>query len=1128
MSRNILNTRQTTFLKFGLLQLLLAGIFTGIGFAATGVMQPGLKSLITLQARNADLKSILKDIEKQAQISFSYQKDVVASHEKINADFYNQTVEHALDQLLTPRNINYHVLKANHLILSKKPANANPAPPSDSELKYQNATDRTITGTVTDDKGEGLPGVSILLKGSQQGTLSDINGSYSIQAPDQHAILVFSFVGYVTQEVEANAQAILNIVLASDEKALEELVVVGYGTQKKTSVTAAVASMKGSEIASVPVTNLSNGLGGRMSGIIFKQGSGEPGRDASNIYIRGISTTGNSSPLLIVDDIPRAFQDLDPNSIESITVLKDAAAVAPYGVAGANGVILITTKRGKTGAPALSYNGYVGFQNPTMLTEYPDSYEYALMLNAASANEGLPPMYSDDVLQKYRDGSDPDKYPNTSPWSLINRNTILTNHNLEISGGSDRVKYYGGIGYQHEAGLFGATYQNRFNLNLTLDAQVTNTTKVALSLKGREQNNSYPSATTDRLFITITNAKPNWTQVYQNGLPGALLAGMVYSDGYRKTNTSQIFSQLSVEQELPFIEGLKVKGAVAFDPTSVFNKNWLKPVEVWTLDTTTSQYNLSLAERPKAELNQSYERATQLTFQGSLNYNRSFGKSTVGFLALFESKANDAIVMGALRRNFGLDIDELNMGSSTQSDISNSGSSSSARQMGLVYRLQYDYNSRYLFEASGRYDGSYYFAPDKRYGFFPAFSVGWRISEEDFFKNSVHWIDNLKLRASYGEVGALAGSAFQYLSTYGVYGPSYVLGGNAVQGIRERAESNPNITWERAKKTDIGLEFTLWKGLLNMEIDYFYERRGNMLTSPTAVVPAEYGIGLSQENAAEMKNHGIDFSASTGYKVSKDLYLSLAGNFTFAKNTLLKVFETSATYDNPNRRITGRALSTQFGYQSLGYFQVGDFDEAGNLKTGIATQPWGKLRPGDIRYQDTNGDGKIDPNDMTVIGNPNIPQLIYGINPGATFKNFTLDLLFQGAARSNLYLNNYAVWAFAGGTLPVRQNLDYWTPENTNALNPRITSAPTTNNTQQSSHWMRNSRYLRLKSIMLSYSIPATVLEKVKIQSARIFVSGQNMLTWTPMVNYDPETVVSSGLNYPQQKVVSFGANIMF
>lgn len=1119
--------RPVHLLRICLIPFFLTILCSGIAQATADLTQTGIKSIITLQVRNGDLKAVLKDIEKQTQLSFSYQKDVISPNEKVNADIYKETVESALHKILAPRNIKYQVLKNNHVILTKEEAKGDVGR---APVVEKGIMEQTITGTVKDEKGEGLPGVSILVKGTQKGTLTDVNGSFTLllQDQDRNATLVFSYVGYISQEIVVGTQTNLTITLLNDEKALEEVVVVGYGTQKKTSVTAAVSSVKGAEISSTPITNLANGLGGRMPGLIMKQGSGEPGKDAANIYIRGISTTGSSSPLLIVDDIPRAFQDLDPNSIETVTVLKDAAAVAPYGVAGANGVILVTTKRGKTGAPALTYNGYVGFQNPTRLTEYPTSFEYASLINAAAANGGLPPMYSNDVLEKFKNGSDPDRYPNENAWDLINRNTVLTSHNIEISGGTDRVKYYGGVGYQYEAGIFAATNQNRFNLNFTLDAQVTKTTKVGLSLKGREQVNKYPSETTDRIFITITNAKPDWTQVYKNGLPGALLSGMIYNDGYRKTNTSQIFTQLSLEQDLPFIKGLKAKGVVAFDPTGIYNKNWLTPVKYYTLDTNTNQYNVNLMERPKAELNQSVSRATQLTFQGSLNYSATFGKSTIGSLLLFESKANDYNEMGAIRRNYNLTIDELNMGSSSQSDIANSGLSTRGRQVGLVYRLQYDYNSKYMFEASGRYDGSYYFPKSSRHGFFPAFSAGWRISEENFLKNNLYWLDNLKLRASYGEVGALAGLPFQFLSTYSVSGPAYVFGGAAVQGLNERPESNPMITWERARKTDIGLEFTLWKGLLNMEVDYFFERRANMLTAPTALVPAEYGIGLSQENAGEMNNRGIDLMASTSYRVSKDLHLSLGGNFTFAKNTLLKTFEVPATFNNPNRRVTGRALGTQFGYQSLGYFQVNDFDEAGNLKAGIATQPWGKVRPGDIRYQDTNNDGNINENDMVVTGNPNIPQIIYGINPSATYKNFALDVLFQGAARSNIYLNNYAVWAFAGGTLPVRQNLDYWTPENTNAMNPRITNAPTTNNTQQSSHWMRNSSYLRLKSVMLSYSVPASVLEKVKIQSVRIFVSGQNVFTWTPMVNYDPETVVTSGLNYPQQKVISFGTNITF
>lgn len=1114
-------------MRITILQSLLVFVAISFGYAHEGYTQELLDRQITMTAKNEEVKKVLSLLEKRAQVKFVFSSNTIGANRRVTLTAVDRKLSDVLVQLLKPLNIDYRIIGGQIMLYTPQSANVPVTGRLEADL-ISLVVDKKLTGKVTDASGEGLPGVSVVIKGTQRGTVTDGAGAYELSFPEETVSLIFSFVGYVPQEVSVGNRTSLDVVLQPDTKALDELVVVGYGTQKKTSVTAAISTMTGSEVASTPITNLSNGLGGRMSGVIFRQGSGEPGRDASSIYIRGIATTGNSQPLLVVDNIPRAFQDLDPNSVESITVLKDAAAVAPYGVAGANGVILITTKKGKAGVPTLTYNGYMGFQNPTVLTKYPNSFEYASLLNAASRNEGLPAKYSDADLQKFKDGSDPVNFANNSPWDLVNKNSPLTSHNLEISGGTELVQYYGSLGYQYEGGMFGSTYQHRFNLNFNLDAKVTKTTKVSLSLNGREQNNHYPSSTTDRMFITITNANPTWTQIYPNGLVGNLLAGLIKSDGYRKINTSQIFSQLSIEQDLSFIKGLKLKGAVAYDPTSTFNKNWLTPIAVWAPDPSGTKYNVSYAERSAAELSEGYVKATQLTFQGSLNYARSFGKHFVGLLGLFEAKGNDQLNFGATRKNFGLTIDELNMGSSNQADISNSGSSSQARQVGLVYRAQYDYDGKYLFEASGRYDGSYYFAPGKKFGFFPAFSLGWRISEERFMKGNVDWVNNLKLRASYGEVGALAGSAFQYLSTYGVYGPAYVLGGKAVQGISERAESNPNITWERAKKTDIGLEATLWRGLVTIEADYFYEKRSNMLTTPDVTVPSEYGIGLSQVNAGVMENRGIDLSVGTKYNVTKDLIVSLTGNFTYAKNTLLKVFETASTYGNPNRRRTGRPLGTQFGYKSLGFFQVDDFSATGVLKEGIAVQPWGKVLPGDIRYEDMNKDGKINTDDETVIGNPDVPQIIYGIMPNITYKGLNLNLLFQGAAKTNFYTSLYSAWAFYGGTVPVIENLNYWTPENTNALNPRITSAPTTNNTQVSSFWMRDSGYMRLKSAMLSYSIPPSILDKVHIKNARVFVSGQNLLTWTKIVNYDPENIVSSGLNYPQQRVVSLGMNVTF
>jgi TonB-linked SusC/RagA family outer membrane protein len=1082
------------------------------------VSAAGFAQKISMSQSNAPLKKVLKELKSQSGYNFVYTDDLLRMAKPVDIKVNGAEFEDVLIQIFKEQPLTYIVNKNTITVKEKEKI---------FKANLIELEDIVVKGKISDAKGTTLPGVSVKVKGTTLGTSTDVNGNYSISV-DKDATLTFTYIGYLTREILVNNRTAIDVRLSEDLTSIEEIVIVGYGTQKKGSVTAAVSSMKGAEIASTPITNLSNGLGGRLSGVIFRQGSGEPGQDASRIYIRGVSTTGNSQPLLVVDNIPRPFQNLDPNTIETITILKDAAAVAPYGVAGANGVILVTTKRGSIGKPSLTYNNFVGIQNPTVLPDYPNAFEYASLKNAASINEGLPPQFSAAVLELYKNGSDPDAYPDTDPWDIINRNTILTSHNIGISGGADKIKYYGSMGYLYEAGLFAATNQNRYNMSLNIDAEATKTTKVSLSINGRQQTNNSPYNTTERIFQTISNAQPLWNQIYSNGLIGGLLGGFIYNDGYRRTNTSQIFTQLSIDQKIPFIEGLSAKGTLAYDPTTSLYKRWATPIDIWAINTKTTPYTYTKGnlEQAKSALSQRTDNDVQLTSQFSLNYIRSFGKSNISALTLFETTASDFSNFGANRNNFNLDLDELNMGSSSQADISNFGSSSKARQVGFVYRIAYDYSSKYMIEASGRYDGSYYFAPGKRFGFFPSVALGWRVSEEKFMKDNISWLDNLKIRGSYGEVGALAGSPFQYLSSYGVNGPAYKLNGQVVQSVSERAESNPNITWERAKKTNVGLEAAFLNGLINLEVDYFYEKRANMLANPDVTVPVEYGVGLSQVNAGVMENKGIDLTIGTNYTISKDLAFSISGNFTYAKNALLQVFETPTTFNNPNRRLTGRPLSSQFGYESLGFFQLNDFDASGNLKPGIAIQPWGKVRAGDIRYSDINSDGKINTDDITNIGYSQTPEIVYGLAPTIRYKTFSLDLLFQGTENTSFYGSGSYSSAFAGGTNPIRENLNYWTPENTNAINPRITNAPTSNNTQVSSFWMYDSSYLRLKSTTLSFSIPSSALERMKIQNARIFVSGQNLLTWSKIKNYDPEIIHSQGYNYPQQKVVSLGINL--
>lgn len=999
----------------------------------------------------------------------------------------------------------------------------------------------TISGIVMDSlNNTPLAGVSVLVKGTTRGTTTDVNGRYNVPA-SPNSILIFQSVGYVEKQISIGSRSVIDVRLHTFSQSLDQVVVVGYGTQKKTSLTAAVSTLQGKDLITLPTTDLSNNLGGRMSGVIVKQTTGEPGKDGSSIFIRGISTTGANQPLMIVDGIPRNFQKLDPNTIESFTVLKDAAAVAPYGVAGANGVILVTTKKGKIGKPLLTYNGYIGFQNPTILPDLVNGYEYAVLKNLAAENEGTPKPYTDAEIQKFKDGSDPDLYPTFSPSpfdGLITKNALLHNHSFDVSGGSERFRYFVGFGYQFQQGMWRTTNSDRYNLDLNLESEITNTTTLSFNVNGNVHQYQAPPSDlpfdygTLRIFELIKYAHPGFTgpHFYSNGMYGTHAASEIFGGGYDKTNMTDIFSQLSVKQKIPFIPGLSLKGTMAYDPSISNNKTWVLPVHIASIDRSQTPYVIKdgIFGDPKAKLYNTIIQKNQLTFQGELSYSKKIGQHNINAVSVFEARANNSSTLGASRRNYSLLIDEINMGSSSTSDMTTSGISSKARQVGLVYRVAYDYKGKYLLETSGRYDGHYYFAPDRRWGFFPSASIGWRISEENFMKDNLPWINNLKLRASYGEIGALAGSPFQYLSTYNVSGPGYAIGGNGVQVVTERAEPNPFITWERAKKTDIGAELSLWQGLFDFEIDYFHEKRSNMLVSPTVVVPMEYGIGLSQVNGGIMQNNGIEFSGKINYEFTKYLQASLGGTFTYAHNKMLQVFETAATFNNPNRRRTGRPLGMQFGYESVGYFLPEDFDNSGTVKSGIATQPWGQVKPGDLRYLDVNNDGKIDVNDEMPIGDPSTPQIIYGISPSVRYKWISLDLLFQGTAKTSFYFFREAVWPFWNSMTANKDNFDYWRPDNLDAKFPRLTSAPTANNTQTSSHWMQDVSYLRLKNATLAFNAPSALSSRLKLVNVQVYIAAQNFITWTKAKNIDPEVAYNRGNTYPQQKVVSVGLKVSF
>ncbi len=1040
-----------------------------------------------------------------------------------------------------------------------------------------NQNQTAVKGKVIDGtNGESLPGVSVTVKGKNTATVTDVNGNFRLDVPG-NSILVFSFLGYNTIEVSVNGNTDLNVKMQPSLRSLDEVVVVGYGTQKKTSLTSAVSTLPVADITQKPVVNLTNSLVGRVSGVIARQGNGEPGQDASQIIIRGPATTGRTGALTIVDGVPRDFSRLDPNSIATVTILKDAAAVAPYGVAGANGVIVITTKQGQAGKPSLSYNGYYGFQNPTVIPKFVDAVQYATLKNEAAVNDvpigaavNLP--YTQRDIDLYANGQDPDGHPNIHPLNeIIRKNAPMQYHNFTLSGGTEGFKYFASAGYNRQDGMWTTTYLNKFNGSLGLTANATKTTTVDLRINGYQEDQNYPAQGAGTIFRQAYRQPPNSAVRYSNGLAagyiGQSLYGEIYSSGYESVKHNALLTQISVDQKLP-LKGLSIKGVLSYDKgpdplgfspvQHTIARRYNKPIPFATVQLPPGVteygpgvdylYSISYQGNAKPLFRETSSENNMATYQGILNYAGTFGKSEVTALLVAEYRDVKWQTFYAERANYDLSFDELDYGGTDPTDSRVGGVSGGQKQLGYVYRLAYNYAGKYFAEAAGRYDGSYVFGPGKRFGFFPAFSAGWRMSEEDFMKQ-INWVSNLKLRSSYGESGNYPnigngldriGDQYQSLNQFQVDGSSAVLGGGITQGIYERLQGNPDITWERAKKFDAGVEATLWKGLLGIEADYFYEKRSNFLVGQVGVIPAEYGVTLGQVNGGILSNKGVDLTLSSFKQFSNDLRLDVSGTFTFAKSNVIQKFENASTFNNPNRRETGRPLGEQFGLVSIGYYTLDDFvDPTLNsltLKPGIPVPNYGAVKPGDIKYADINGpsfdgkpDGKVDANDRTDIGNPELPQIIYSLAPHLTFKNFDLDLLFQGSARSNLQLNGFYSFPFnESGSASEAVYLDHWTPTNPNATYPRIQATPSANNTQFSTHYMRNNSYIRLRSAELGYTFSKKILGNT-VKSLRIYSSGQNLFLWTPWMKetIDPENA-GNAQNYFQQKVITFGLNATF
>ena len=1019
---------------------------------------------------------------------------------------------------------------------------------SKSVIPYhrKQAADIQIKGKVTELNGSPLPGVSVLVKGTGSGTTSDVNGVYTITVADANAVLVFSYVGFTKQEVPVGKNGVIDVQLLVDSHALDEIIVVGYGQQKKETLTGAVTTVKGSDIVKSPSLNVSNSLAGRLPGVTLVTRGGEPGNDGSTIRIRGVNTLGNNDALVVVDGIPgRSLDRIDPNSIETISVLKDASA-AIYGAQAANGVILITTKRGKTGTPTITLNANQGFSQPTVLPKMTNASEYAQALNEVDLYRNRSPRYTAEDIAKYADGSDLWKYPNTDWFKEIYKNWSGQHfYNATVSGGGDAVRYFVSLGAKTQDGYYknSATKYNQYDFRTNLDATVSKNISLRFDVSGRMEDKNYPTRSAGDILWMVMRGKPNMHAYWPNGATGP---DIEYGNNPVVVSTSQtgydsdkwyvLNSTLQLNVKIPWVEGLSLTGNAGIDKGFNFRKRFQTPWYLNSWDGTSRDANGQpvLVRGKKGvgdpNLTEYMEDKQDILLNGYVNYEKNFATNhLVKFLVGTETRKGNGDKFSAYRRYFvSTSLDQLNAGGDAEKD--NTGTAYQSSRLNYFGRVNYSFKEKYLVEFVWRVDGSYIFPETKRFGFFPGVSAGWRVSEESFLKNNLSFINQFKLRASWGQTGNDRIDEWQYLGTYGYQTQNMVYGVNTEnKTLAESRIPNPNVTWEVANQADIGFDASFLNDKLNLTFDVFDYRRSKLLWKRNASVPTTTGLTLPSENIGKTSNRGFDFNASYRGQTNELKYTFFV-NGGYAINKVNFIDEAPGRPDY--QQITGHPLPTKPGDQSqpfdpdrdLYYQSIGIFKD----QAAVDNYPhWGGARPGDVIFKDVNEDGKIDANDRVRNYKTDVPRFQGGIGANLQYKGFDVSLLFQAATGALRYLSlesgdfgNYWKEDFDGR----------WTAENPNASKPRASNRSDEYwRSQRNTYLLHNTNYIRLKNLELGYTVPGKIVSRLGIANLRFYVNGNNIATYCPgLKGFDPEDNNTGGINYPLARVVNGGLSLTF
>lgn len=990
------------------------------------------------------------------------------------------------------------------------------------------AQSHTVSGLVSDSKGNPLIGVTVSVKGTSLGVITDVDGLYSIKGITSGQILVFSYIGYQAEEILVKDQKIVNVIMKESSVVMEDIVVIGYGTQKKVSVTGSVSNVPVKSLQMTSTPSLSNAISGRIPGIITRQTSGEPGYDAANVYIRGMGTLGNRSPLILIDGIERSMDNLNVNEIESFSVLKDASATAVYGVRGANGVILINTKRGEIGKPTVVLRSEVAMLTPMRIPDYISGYEYASLMNEAYIHSGQKAYWTNEQLNLFKTGTEPYLYPNVD-WMdvILKKHTMQTIHNLSVTGGAERIKYYVNVGFIMEDGIWKQDNLNSYKTNTNLkrysfrsnvDIDITKSMSMNLGIGGIVDERHYPGNSGIGIFNSAQSTSPIAFPVKNpDGTPGGVNTyigsnpwGMATQSGYSADRHHTIQANFGLKWDLSTIitKGLSVSGKFAYDLYYYTKASHTKQFEV-------KQYLGKVSETGE-DIYAVLREGTSLNYYKYSDGNRAYYmEGAINYDRMFNNIHSVSAMLLANRREY------VNYGAGT------SILSLPYRRQGIAGRVTYDYGNRYLGEFNFGYNGSENFPKGDKYGFFPSISLGWVVTNENFWH--IDWLSHLKLRASWGKVGndQIGGDRFLYLTTIDKNAPGYNFGESerVYSGMSEEKIGIGDVSWEVSKKMNVGLDLKLFKDKLGITVDAFRERRSGIFLQRQQI-PGFAGYqsnSIPYSNIGIVKNYGLDGSIEFRNTTEKKVYYSLLGNISFARNKVIENDEPTPKY--PYLSAKGQPIGQSWGLIAEGLFQS---DEE------IANSPKQNFAPahiGDIKYKDINNDKVIDDYDKVPIGHPRTPEITFGFGGTIAYRDFDMSLFFTGATRTSLFIEGKTIWPFTEGAGVFNIQREYydnrWTETNKSGKYPAPYVNANPNNNRRSTLWMKDGTFLRLKSAEIGYNIPQSFLTKMKIKKMRLFVNGTNLLTWDKIKLMDPESDDGAG-GYPLNMQINGGLQVTF